>query len=508
MAIARDSGVPSPLLASATGTVQTVTADPFTPTSSNPLVVVAIAAENFNPTNFVSLTVSWSGGTPTGASAWTKQIESVNGPTNSQFCQVWTATGPNSGVAGTVTATTGASSTLGSIAMMVDVLTGALGAGASNQSNSTSSGQNSIAVAGVRLGSWVYVANCNETTSLPWYAGTTVGVEAIEGSPSRSAVGVNQRGTESGSVTVGWIGATTFHGEAALEITQAYDAASSETARSSDSFAGFLEGSPVTWFQGDALASDAYAILGGSAGGGGGSFSHTQQDNAQASDQFGLLLNPVWGVGAVEAAVANDQLAIAILRNVAQTDTALASDSEAYGIGLRYSQTDNAQANDQLDIALTKNVLQTDTARANDQLDVALTKNVSQTDNAQASDSLEISLLKNVGQIDTALASDAFDVVVVAAGIIVDSFSDAVLAGDDQALAIVKNVAQSDSAVALDTWAFSLASPAGPLTAEQSDSAVASDAFAASGGSTITELSIIHLWDGAAWVRWNGSAWV
>ena len=216
--IIRDTGASFPLLASATGTVQTVAAAAFTPASANPLIVVTVALENFNGTSFVSNTVSWSGGTPTGASAFTKRIEGISTGTTNCISQVWTATGPNAGVSGTVTSSAGASSTQGAISLMVDALVNAQSTvGVSNSVFHSTSGANSIVLTGVTAGSWLYVANGDEGAALTPVASTTEVQETIDANSARAAIGANTTKT-SGNITVGWTGNTGYNTVAALEI--------------------------------------------------------------------------------------------------------------------------------------------------------------------------------------------------------------------------------------------------------------------------------------------------
>ena len=196
--ISRDTGASFPILASATGTVQVVTAAAFTPSASGTLVVVTVSGENFVGNNFGGNTVSWSGGTPTGASAFTKRSEIIIGLGNC-FAQVWTASGPNSGVSGTVTSTTGSSSTQGAISLMVDALVSA----STTMGVQNTASANSVTLTGVTAGSWLYVGNGDEGAALSPVANTTEIQEIIDASSARGAVGVNTTKT-SGNISVGW----------------------------------------------------------------------------------------------------------------------------------------------------------------------------------------------------------------------------------------------------------------------------------------------------------------
>jgi hypothetical protein len=286
-----------------------------------------------------------------------------------------------------------------------------------------------------------------------------------------------------------------------------------------------------------------------------GAYSHTQQDTARASDNVAQMVNPVFGAIPTDTARANDQLGIAVVKNVLQADNAAASDTidltlAAVSGAFSHTQQDNAQASDSeaAQKYLPSMVLDGERAQASDSESAqkhipSLTLSVeiaqasdseaaqkhipslglsgesaqasdgtaaqkfipalNQADNALASDIVAAGLLANVAQADTAQATDTW---AFAIGI-ASSLTDAVIAGDAEALALVKVVAQSDSAVALDSWGVAVASTAGAYSAVQTDNAVASDAFAAAGGTSLLEFGPINVWNGSAWVHWTGGSW-
>lgn len=213
-AITRDGGASFPVVAGNTGTIGSVTTASFD--VDNPAQLVAVLGfGNFDGGDRDPYTVSWNGGTPANATAWTKQVEGILAP-GTHSASVWTATcsAALTGVSVTASGTSGSNT---AISLAVDALLNTGGVG--NSASRATAGNNSVAVTGVSAGSWIYVGGCFEAPGTVSPTGNTTELnEALIGGVSFvSATGADTSGN-SGSITVGWGGTFSFGAIAALEI--------------------------------------------------------------------------------------------------------------------------------------------------------------------------------------------------------------------------------------------------------------------------------------------------
>ena len=233
-AIARDTGASTFPVTQAifdtAGTSRNLTA--FSTSAATTTLIVYFAWRG-NANVALPYTVTWVGGTPSGATAWTRAIEQGITGTGANVigCAVWTASATSALTSVQVNvAKSGADESSNEATFAQDALTGA-GTSITNtgqvHSNNGSAVNRAVTLAGVASGSWLYVSYSGDDSgaNLTAQTNTTTNIENRQmAAGGQAASGANITGT-SGSITVGWTGTQAFSATCAAEVPVAGGAA-------------------------------------------------------------------------------------------------------------------------------------------------------------------------------------------------------------------------------------------------------------------------------------------
>lgn len=522
MAIARDGGSSFPILASNTGAFSSITTGTFSTSNATTNIIVRFAWGNVDGTSDAPFTVAWNGGTPAGASTFTRMVGGNATANSAENAEIWTANCTSTLSAVSVTVTAASSSTNANAQVAVDAITGyatdqSTALTGSTASASGSSVARNITLNSVQNGSWIFWGAFSETGPMSPVANSNENAESVSASPSYAAVGDNTTGT-SGSVNVGEASSAAWSAAAALEVlvigvVTAIESESLGTTESQDSYKLYT---PYTFFQQDAFQSNAFAILGGTTGSVGPSGSETDTlgiSDAQSSKQVQLSSeSDVLGLSDPQAAAKGatatqsdtlgfgESQASSAGKASSESDTLGFSDPQDATVGgggtFSASETDTLGFSDSQDASAGKAASETDTLGFSDAQASAAGKSSSETDTLGFSDVQAAASGKAASQTDTLGFSDGQDSVIGKAV----TLQDALGMADAYAAAISGGTTFSGSET--DTLGFGdgYAAAIAIISKAEQDTLGLGDSYAAakSGGGGLRQR--FHVWSGTGWV--------
>lgn len=354
-------------------------------------------------------TITWTGGTPAGATAWTRRVNSTynDGVGDQQAATIWTAFCQAAQTAVSVTHTNSVTIVNGIVLQLVvrqvvgassNPFVGNTGTGATTSGsqtinvNLTSQQANSL-VLGV-------VGTANGSTLLTVASGTTSDSNSSLATSGAAYLACHATALTSGavSVTIGATNTNTFAVGAVLEILDGART-QTETVTTSEAFAA-AQVIPVTQAE-SATATTAFAAAA--------LMSQSQSETATASDAFAAAL--ALTASQSESAATSDAYDSGNLISASQAETATASAlfSIASGNVLTAAYSESATAGDSFDAGLALLAAQTESATASASFALLLAMGAIQAESASCSDSYACALVMGASYIESTGALAFFD---------------------------------------------------------------------------------------------------